>query len=79
MPVLSGQRQNDGRSKEIEMSEVARFLQRFPDFPVTPGQLGWAKYLEQEGLRFLVDFGFENAEEIADEWMDFTGRTQAVQ
>jgi hypothetical protein len=57
------------------MSEVAQFLQWFPDFPVTPEQLAWARFLEQEGLRFLCDFGFENAEEIAEEWL-YSGAVQ---
>ena len=47
------------------MSDIERFLQRFPDYQTTSDQLAFAKYLEQRGLRFLIDFGFENAERIA--------------
>jgi len=47
------------------MSDIERFLQRFPDYKTTSDQLAFAKYLEQRGLRFLIDFGFENAERIA--------------
>ncbi len=56
------------------MTRVEEFLHRFPDYVVTPEQLAFAKYLEQQGLRFLVDYGFENAElitwEISDPFME---------
>jgi len=43
---------------------------------VTPEQLAFAKYLEQQGLRFLIDFGFENAERIAWELVEVEGTVQ---
>jgi len=46
------------------MSRVDEFLRRFPDYPATKSQIDYARYLEQQGLTFLVDFGFENAEDI---------------
>lgn len=61
------------------MSEVNKFLERFPDYPATPGQIAWARFCEQIGLRFLCEFGFENAESIAEDWMDCTGRTEVIQ
>jgi hypothetical protein len=47
------------------MSGIDDFLHRFPDYPVMQRQLDYARFLEQQGLVFLVEFGFENAEEIA--------------
>ena len=44
---------------------ISDFLRKFPDYPTTFAQLAYARYLEQEGLVFIVDFGFENAEDIA--------------
>jgi len=41
------------------------FFRLYPDYEVTWGQLAYANYLERCGLRFLVDFGFENAESLA--------------
>ena len=49
---------------------VEWFLRQFPDTPATPAQIAFAKYLEQQGLSFLIDFGFENAERIAWEMVD---------
>jgi hypothetical protein len=48
---------------------VDMFLSRNPDFIVTPDQVAWAKYLEQQGGQLCVDFGFANAETIAWEIM----------
>jgi hypothetical protein len=58
------------------MTEIENFLRRFPDYEVTPEQLAFAKYLEQQGLRFLIDFGFENAERIAWELVEVEGTVQ---
>jgi len=58
------------------MSEIERFLARFPDYQTTPAQLAFAKYLEQQGLRFLIDFGFENAERITWELIEVDGVLQ---
>jgi hypothetical protein len=44
---------------------VDKFLRQMGDYRVTSAQLAYARYLEQEGLVFLVDFGFGNAEGIA--------------
>lgn len=41
------------------------FLAMFPGYPVTTSQMSYCDYLQRRGLRFLVDFGFENAEAIA--------------
>lgn len=49
---------------------VEWFLRQFPDYKATPEQVAFAKYLEQRGLSFLVDYGFENAERIAWELVD---------
>ena len=51
---------------------IEEFLLYFPDYKVSPEQLAWAKFLEQQGLRFLIDFGFNNAERIASESIDFS-------
>jgi hypothetical protein len=58
------------------MTEIENFLRRFPDYKTTPSQLAFAKYLEQQGLRFLVDFGFENAERITWELIEIEGVVQ---
>lgn len=52
------------------MTEVEKFLAREPDYEVTPEQVAFAKFLEQRGLRFLIDFGFDNAERITWEMSD---------
>jgi hypothetical protein len=57
------------------MSTVEWFLKQFPDFPATVEQVAWAKFLEQQGFVFLVEFGFENAEIIADQVFDFQNMT----
>ena len=49
---------------------VEWFLRHFPDYDVKPEQRAFAIYLEQQGLRFLIDYGFENAERIAWELID---------
>ena len=43
---------------DLFLKHVAKELPTF-------SQMAYARYLEQEGLRFCVDFGWENAEEIA--------------
>ena len=58
------------------MPEVENFLRRFPDYEATSEQIAFAKYLEQQGLRFLIDFGFENAERIAWELVEIEGVVQ---
>lgn len=58
------------------MSEIETFLRRFPDYETTPEQIAFAKYLEQQELRFLIDFGFANAERITWELIDVEGVIQ---
>jgi hypothetical protein len=41
------------------------FRRMFPDQRFTREQLAYCRYLEQQGLKFCVDFGYENAEAIA--------------
>lgn len=48
---------------------VDKFIANFPEYEVTPLQLACARYLETTGMRFLVDFGFGNAE--AKIWSQF--------
>jgi hypothetical protein len=45
--------------------KVADFLRIFPEYQVSFSQLAYADYLERRNLRFLIDFGFENAEALA--------------
>jgi len=58
------------------MRGVEWFLAQYPDYEVRPDQVAFAKYLEQRGLRFLIDFGFENAERIAWELIEVEGVVQ---
>ncbi len=45
---------------------LQEFFRLMPDYPPPSfSQMAYARYLEQEGLRFCVDFGFENAESLA--------------
>lgn len=44
---------------------VREFIKHYPDYQVTESQLDYALYLERRGHRFLIDYGFENAERIA--------------
>ena len=44
---------------------VSDFLKFYPEYHVRAHQRAYAEYLEGKGLRFLCDFGFENAETIA--------------
>ena len=43
---------------------IDEFLRHFSDYEVTPKQLEAAHWLEYMGYRFMVDFGFENAEKM---------------
>jgi hypothetical protein len=43
--------------------KVREFANMFPD--ATPQETAYAEYLERCGLRFLIEFGFDNAEAIA--------------
>jgi hypothetical protein len=52
--------------------KLAEFFKLFPDYAVTFDQLAYADYLERRGARFLIDFGFENAEAMA--WGDLERR-----
>jgi hypothetical protein len=58
------------------MTEIEKFLTRFPDYETKPEQVAFAKYLEQQGLRFMIDFGFENAERVAWELIEIDGVVQ---
>jgi len=49
---------------------VEKFLTLFPEYRYTWDQLVYAKYCERNGMRFLVDFGFENAESLAWEHIE---------
>ena len=44
---------------------IKEFLRHYPNYRVNSSQLAYANYLEREGQIFLIDFGFENAEDIA--------------
>jgi len=59
------------------IKDIEQFLVWFPDYVVTPEQLAFAKFLEQHGLRFQIDFGFENAERIT--WEISDSLTETVQ
>ena len=39
---------------------VEEFVRFFPDFQISQDQLTSSRYLQEIGLEFLVDFGFEN-------------------
>ena len=56
--------------------DVEDFFRSFPDYKASSEQIAFAKYLQQQGLRFLVDFGFENAERIAWEIIEINGVVQ---
>jgi len=44
---------------------VEQFLKYFPDVHLTADQRAYARFLEQSGRRFLIDFGLANCEEAA--------------
>lgn len=52
---------------------VKEFLDLYRDYPCTEDQQSYCEYLERNGLRFLVDFGFENSEEKMWNLADPTG------
>ena len=52
-------------SRMREESPVDWFLAAFQDYEVSFEQLAYAHYLETRGKRFCIDFGFENAEDLA--------------
>lgn len=45
--------------------KIKEFLRHFPNYIVSQSQLAYADYLERQGLRLCIDFGFENAEDMA--------------
>ena len=45
------------------------FLRFFPDVQITSEQMAACRFLESIGLRFCIDFGYENAFETAFEKM----------
>ena len=45
--------------------QLSKFLELFPDVELTAEQLFSCRLLESEGLRFLIDFGYENAPSMA--------------
>lgn len=47
------------------------FLKSFPSIELTRMQIACCRYLERQGLRFLVDFGYDNAEKLA--WAHLEG------
>lgn len=51
---------------------ASQFLKIFKDYRPWPSvsQLACCNYLERRGLKFLVDFGFENAKDIAWEELE---------
>ena len=44
---------------------VHAFLRYFPDIRLTPEQVWACAWLEYRGKRFLIDFGYANAVELA--------------
>jgi hypothetical protein len=46
------------------------FMTRYPDVRATSEQMACCRYLERQGKRFLVDFGYENAPAIVWREMD---------
>lgn len=54
----------------IDILSVDGFLTFFPDYEVSFEELAYAHYLETKGLRFLKDFGFKNAEDMAWDLLD---------
>lgn len=47
---------------------VDEFLKTFPDTKATQEQILCCRYLQLTGLRFLIDFGFQNAPDLT--WDD---------
>lgn len=59
-------RNRDSSSLYLDTAmRILEFLKHFPDYRFTREQYAYARYLEQQGLCFLVDFGFANAEDLA--------------
>lgn len=48
-------------SKPRSAVTVDWLLSSCPDIQLTPEQLACCRYLERKGLRFCIDFGYENA------------------
>lgn len=40
------------------------FVEHFPDVDISTMQLAACRYLERKGLRFTIDFGYENAQSM---------------
>ena len=49
------------------MTKTEKMLKLLPGLENTKDAIMFARYLESKGKRFLVDFGTENAREIAAE------------
>ena len=49
---------------------VDDFLRFFPDVKLTDEQLACCHYLQREGKRFCVDFGYQNAPDMVWDAMD---------
>jgi hypothetical protein len=45
--------------------EEFAFRPEFSDVKITDRQFACARFLEQNGKRFLIDFGYENCERLA--------------
>ena len=44
---------------------LEEFMARYPDVKVPKDVIPFAKFLDQSGKRFLVDYGYENAKQMA--------------
>ncbi len=45
--------------------QIDEFLRLCPDVQITDRQVRAARYLQSQSKRFLIDFGYANAEQIA--------------
>ena len=52
------------------MTFVASDREHFPRINFTQEQVAYIRLLEKEGLRFCVDFGYQNATQIAEDLID---------
>jgi hypothetical protein len=52
------------------------FIKHFPEVRMTREQIAACRYLESRGLRFCIDFGYENAFDKAFDSMDDGGAFQ---
>lgn len=54
-----------------------KFMEHFPDTPVTAEQVACVHYLERQGkLRFMIDFGYISAPDIVWRELDEAGNVQ---